>query len=547
MYGGKIINDMNKTNIRLTRAHLYDVGLGFYGMDSDIILNGVLTGKKYSKDGREYDFSKLNDRIDYLRSNGKWREKRNGIEQKMKKKRNGIGTLGGAPPDTAGKYWPVFAISNYSYFQNKCMYDEVKPYYWGLRDKIYTYINNFEYVQGPRTPPRTIINAMHVITAPLYYGRSDETRITSLNCLPKSFSIQMREILGEEVCIINSYHVHLCDINLECNPNSAFTDMQSFIDSVKLPDPYYDDNKMDSFFEIFDVNQELITDQLIQFMNKNQINFIYFVGGETHWLNRQLTKCNFKQVLESHGQTHNFVLSGNSAGIINIGQSSYVTACKNYKLMKDADDISVLCNAKGEIIMTPACLPKQQCAPIICGIEEIKYDTLGVKPLTYFPHYKDNQFLDDLISSGCSQTGVDIKNRCMRLTNYMMAYTNEDDMTSYIFADPNIHDFVNNEHFDTIRNGLPDDVDVIEILDYWYEHIADDPDLDIDDIHAEMLAYLYSCASIPKSKQTTLLLEEESYYGGAKTKSNIYGTIFGLAIVSTLAFVNPRYSGSHLK
>jgi hypothetical protein len=130
----------------------------------------------------------------------------------------------------------------------------------------------------------------------------------------------------------------------------------------------------------------------------------------------------------------------------------------------------------------------------------------------------------------------------------MMAYTDEDGYTCFIFADPNIEKvlFENREKlsFGTQANitGV-----VGTLQDLWK------PEQDhawIVTYAREIVAYLYSCLSIPLDQQMVLLkdgagssgsdaLNEDLSrlsFGGAKD-SKICGTIIGLVVAVALAFV----------
>jgi hypothetical protein len=241
------------------------------------------------------------------------------------------------------------------------------------------------------------------------------------------------------------------------------------------------------------------------------------------------------------------VISGNSAGLINIGKTSYVTACKNYAFLNAPqvhDDVEDLCTDKG-VRIGKDCQPKQDpkymvktCPPNTLRVgklrQKIKYDTLGVIDLIYFPHFsiRDNEFLE-YVEKEC---GIDISRRCMRLTDHMMAYT-YNDQTSYIFGDPQIQEALNGDQFAEIRtNQQLQPSQVLNIIVQWWG----DPNRNssIQSGQEELLAYLYSCSSIPESKQKSILTDyNPGSYGGGRY-SNMYGTIIGLAIVVTLAFMD---------
>jgi len=85
----------------------------------------------------------------------------------------------------------------------------------------------------------------------------------------------------------------------------------------------------------------------------------------------------------------------------------------------------------------------------------------------------------------------------------MIAYTNEIGLTSFIFADTNIHKVMENS-FNYF--GIGDTrtySDVINALGDWYE--KEENMKNFEKYNQELLAYLHSCLSIPLAKQMSLI------------------------------------------
>ena len=423
------------------RANAKYAGLGFYGIHDDDTLRTVLNGG---------DYDPLSDNIPPPVMEETFREiivrrREMSSEEQVKPGKKPIPPLpkkfrGGTPPHPPPhpppqQQRPVLAISNYANFCQRCNRQNMTPYYEGLRTRVFGYLKEDEQEEEDVT-----INAMHVMTAPMHRAGSVRPREHYLKHFPALFRAHMIDLFGNDR-FGGFFNVHFCDPGLECVVGDpVIGSMNDFVNKVALPSG-------NSSFDVFKVDHVTIKDDIINFIKENGINLIYFIGGETHWLNRQLTKCKFKEVLEGL-EDAKIVFGGYSAGLINLGSSSYITACKNFMYPDSEyfDDVSDLCDAEGQRIADIDVMsgPKEEepgCAPYSIGDmgTEIKYDTLGVSPHVYFPHF-DLSYINFLeyVEDECKKTANIV------LTDGMMAYTNENGYTSFIFADIAVHRVLEN-------------------------------------------------------------------------------------------------------
>lgn len=569
MYGGKD-NDV-KTKIVETRAMLKKIGVGFNGIDDDDFMQKIIEGRTtqpYEGDiypnPNTFSISPTEISIDETELAAILQQKDIEIkarrEQRNKeiinrtmgiveKKKNQVGGTGPASLEAPLK--PVLAMSNYSNFRDNAV-KETHKYLQYIQTRINNYLNIND--------ANNTIHAMVVITAPLQHAgnRTDASRLQLLESLPTSLSFQLGELLGlsiqeNKVKKFNFYFVHLCDHLIECKDSAVFKDMSSFEPLVKLPKH---DNMLSSF-HIFDVNSGNVTTDILDFMNDNKINFLFLTGGETHWLNRQLTKCNFKYALARY--KNKIVVSGNSAGIINIGNSSYVTASKNYKepTEKCFDDVRDLCDEKGERINSSCGTKKppqgrnpvdfyassEWCPPNKCNDLNIKYNTLCFHNLTYFPHFADydTDFISNVINKCLNLTGKNFQ--CMRLSDNMMAFT-EGHLTSYIFSNPKVYDCIGAEIFRDIRENklnklnepnYDESIRIESLYEVWQDQYPE-----LLDFEDDIKAYLHSCSTIPENRQTNVQEFVRSvpvltnYLGGSRVSTN-YLSIAFLGVVTIIA------------
>ena len=459
---------MSEEDIEHVRATLFDIGLGFRGMDDDQVILDFITNLQQQREHPTHSISE----------------------------------------NTLLEDYPVLAISNYAEFISNADLDALKPYYEGLRREINDYLG-------------AEINVMHILTAGVHHDNSTRSLERRRNVLlygPRALEKTMQELLGAG--INNFHHVHICDKRMECQlPKSLSTvNLEGFKNIANI-----------DHFTTFDCDAPNTAQDLYAFMTEKKINFLFLLGGETHWLNKQLTRVEFKDVLHKYkNEGHKLVLGGSGAGIINIGTSSFITAYKAYSEPgMPHDDLRDLCDDRGRA-MEDACLGFVK-PPEICNIHgvdfRIKYDTLGFSPFVYFPHYRDegeassdNKYID----------GSMVRQRkfldCIRLTDKMMAFT-RNGKTSFIFSQPRVHNLVADPLFAAITAKPKAYGMARRIFMTWYHlELAENRDHAL--VAGDMLAYLYSCASVPESKR----LDIRTTVGGAKS-SSIFGMIIGLAIV----------------
>ena len=93
---------------------------------------------------------------------------------------------------------------------------------------------------------------------------------------------------------------------------------------------------------------------------------------------------------------------------------------------------------------------------------------------------------------------------------------------------------MNDTSFDDIRKNPEMYESVKTVFKTWY---APNQAYLPPQLKNDMLAYLYSCSSIPENKQKSILYPHSGGGGGGQNP-NIFGTIIGLAIVVALAFVH---------
>jgi hypothetical protein len=522
-----------KKELDESRANADRAGLGFYGIHDDATLTSVLNGGKYNP---------LDAAVPPPTNPGN-----PDTDDEMEKRKSIRAPVAGAGPMIGGgepqPQRPVLAISNYFRFCHKYNRREVQPYYDHLLAKIRGYLKSEE-----EEDEIVKINAMQVMTASMHHADSGVSRKKILKEYPSFFRAHMIDLFGDDN-LRGIFNVHLCDTYLECDRRN-FKDLNDFVREVELPSE-------SSSFDIFDVQDRNIQDQLTNFVKNNSINFIYFIGGETHWLNRQLTLCKFKEVLNSLKDTK-IVFGGFSAGLINLGSSSYITACKNYKFPSNTyfDDVSDLCDADGKRIAVidefsgpdvnnPKCAPESTDQPV----HKIKYDTLGVSPHVYFPHFDMAyiNFLEDVGSTCGDNANRNKANPNIVLTDGMMAYTDESGYTGFIFAEPDIEVVLSKVVEDETITESQTYSRVLETLGDW--SVVDENKDSFQKYGPELLAYCHSLLSIPLDHQIGMKendgnsSDEESGArivprgGGGARSSNICGAVVGLVIAVAAAFV----------
>ena len=148
--------------------------------------------------------------------------------------------------------------------------------------------------------------------------------------------------------------------------------------------------------------------EIVESIVANRIGVVFFVGGETHWLHRQLRLFGFETALQTLREDGvKLVLAGNSAGCINLGASTYITASKSYadgrgSYFNERDDVlGNLCDENGKILDLPPSMDSNECPPAtvkVCDRDiPIHYDGLRAAPYTFYPHFKNDR--DGILST----------------------------------------------------------------------------------------------------------------------------------------------------
>ena len=317
--------------------------------------------------------------------------------------------------------FPVIALSNFEAFEARTPGGVRRSGHVETFEKLQSYLRGYLGLDDDNTP----INVLYVPTACFHHSKTSKTiyeRVCHMDHTCGVAQSQMRGMFGEKT---NVYMGHFYDPVLEGHDLKELTrdqiqtyynealalrlllDTKGFQrqrllcpsrlcnEGVNKNDIY--DYGFEHLFELhgatrscaINVNAddpEKPKEKLEQFIDANNIHVIYFVGGVTHWLQRQLKKIQFRKMLENlDKQRKKLVLSGNSAGAINLGVSTYLTAAKKtWSHWEHSDPIMDLSDEKGTINTSivdeyPA---TQENPPI--GVD---YAGMAAAPFVFFPHY----------------------------------------------------------------------------------------------------------------------------------------------------------------
>jgi hypothetical protein len=287
---------------------------------------------------------------------------------------------------------------------------------------------------------QTHMSIMFVITAPMHrrHGRSAAHRCTVLKCVVETAVPHLTALFGENI------HIHLThlmdpkeetihddesilipdDFGCECCAFDSTSNMQTYLESSiqkHLSERSNTSTICDAW--VIDVNGDCA--ELSVHLQKT--NLIFFMGGETHWLQRQLRKAEFKKRMEEIAL--HYVVGGYSAGVINLGASTRFTAEKAI-LGFDADDLQDLNTEKG-VFVGNRCLRSLGRAHVVDKSRDLSFcDHLSVdygglcllgKDTFFVPHYK--KVYEDYLDQNA-----------IRLSNSMIMYIDADSKRTQWFS-----------------------------------------------------------------------------------------------------------------
>jgi hypothetical protein len=296
-----------------------------------------------------------------------------------------VSAAGGMPPPTMDTIqeelsyvdFPVLASSNmYEFIEESRWVDstEFNATFRDIQDKIKAYIfktqdhslyrmydesyNNMVTNYKQPTIHDVKLHVTIVITAAIHRrgGRTASERCAALQISSSVGVRNMQTVFGKNAEVRLAHFMDPREESLDYydtddylrKNNSPEIDAFGSVDGMKNYLEMVQNNPEPVVIDVSD-SPENSADALFDFLHSTDV--IFFVGGETHWLNRQLSRCGFWESVIScrdHQQKH-LVFGGYSAGLINLGASTRFTADKVFLRLK-ADDFKDLHDVYGDFL-----------------------------------------------------------------------------------------------------------------------------------------------------------------------------------------------------
>ena len=393
---------------------------------------------------------------------------------------DGDSSLPDSPPDSpisSNSSYPLLAISNFAEFVrvvrlNTMFLNEHRDTTNAIAAKLREELGKGD---------DDVLDIMVVVTAPLHHSlgeRLPETRMRSMQAVPMMCVNQTRGFFGDAIEI----HVtHFMDPLLEPIAGDPLPGYDAEHSALAYPTDVdvgmlayftkqaeiFNRNKPNNEYRttlgspyVFNVNDSTAPRELSEKLGRTDA--VFFVGGETHWLNRQIKKMKLKQSIHDLNRIdRKIVFCGNSAGLINLGLATSFAAAKRVFDPDglDGDYIGDLSDKDGNMMvpgtadpyMGSRLLPTTTWSESADSQVPIDYAGLGRRPFVFFPHYTYSW--DGTIQECAELHGpfqdedtrlepeLSIELDVVRITDTMLLLfgTNE---THCIFADPRYQKYV---------------------------------------------------------------------------------------------------------
>ena len=421
------------------------------------------------------------------------------------------------------------------------------------------------------------VHIMVVITAALEHAGGERTSVTRYNSLqgvPHAMADQMRTFFGDNIQI---HLTHFYDSILEytaydgiADPNTYYREIAALSNPVDAPGglvdylDQYGTNTINknhvSFGEsyVFDVSKP-DGDYFINPSNpsadkKNlagvlrDMDALFMVGGETHWLNTQMKKMKLKTILDTMTQDRRFVFGGYSAGIINTGKVTTLAAAKR-TIEGRGDFIGNVSDEHGNkmkddfYVSDYAHKPVPYVPPLSGQVElrdhtEKNFTYAGLNrahELVFFPHYNYSPWESEVIApcmdprnSKYPKFGEKIKNtildgvgleQVVRMTDRMLIFFHEY-KAHYVFQDSKLQAYV--KLVNTLTGmGYPESRAVFEIFEALQNTVIGN----MNPIHCTDMASFYamlraavsfndSSVTVSVTMATDEIQDSNGYYDG---------------------------------